>query len=136
MSETETIDSAETAVEPAKLGARIRNSLALAQTRLEAVEARARGQWGELPQQVRAALDRVLERVRATLDVPSRSEVSELLGRIEEIDRKLGELQSSQNRAGRADEIRRRAESTTNGDGGAKKTTANKVARKPKPKSR
>jgi hypothetical protein len=129
--ETEPMESTDTAVEPAKLSARIRNSLALAQTRLEAVESRARTQWGELPQQMRAALDRVLDRVRTTLDVPSRSEVGDLLARIEELDRKLGALQTS-TKAARADEIRRRAEG---GDGGGgKKTTANKVSRKPRPK--
>jgi hypothetical protein len=81
---------------------------------------------------MRAALDRVLDRVRTTLDVPSRSEVGDLLARIEELDRKLGALQTS-TKAARADEIRRRAEG---GDGGgaSKKTTANKVSRKPRPK--
>ena len=94
--ETET--PAET-TDPA-LTSRIRTSLALAQTRITAVPARARAQWDELPAQLRDTLDKVLtgarDRLREALDLPSRDELATLLSRVEELDRRLANLQATE----------------------------------------
>jgi hypothetical protein len=62
---------------------------------LDAAEARARERWQEVPGKVRGAFQQVFGRVRDGLDLPSRRDVSSLAARIEELDRKLGEYQTS-----------------------------------------
>lgn len=78
------------------LGERLRNRLALAQTHINTMEERARNQWSDLPAQMRAALDRVVDRIRTTLDLPSRADVNDLMARIEELDRKFARLEQHQ----------------------------------------
>lgn len=41
---------------------------------------------------VRTTVERVLERVRGVLDLPSRTEMQELSRRLEDLDRKIAEL--------------------------------------------
>ncbi len=100
----QTIESPETetsaaATDPA-LTSRIRTSLALAQTRITAVPARARAQWDELPAQLRETLDKVLtgarDRLRDALDLPSRDELASLMARVEELDARLANLQATE----------------------------------------
>lgn len=61
------------------LGARLR-------TRLDAL----RG--GSVPDTMRAAVDRLVVRMREALDLPSRAELLELTQRLEEIDRRIAAL--------------------------------------------
>lgn len=100
----QTIENPETetpaeATDPA-LTSRIRTSLALAQTRITAVPARARAQWDELPAQLRDTLDKVLtgarDRLRTALDLPSRDELATLMARVEELDARLANLQATE----------------------------------------
>jgi hypothetical protein len=93
MDQTETIDTEETEVIPAGLTDKLRGGFALVQTRFVTVEERARAQWIGIPQQARTALDKLLERVRNTLDLPSRSELQSLVERIEALDTKLAALE-------------------------------------------
>jgi hypothetical protein len=72
---------------------RLRTGLALVQSQLS-VE-RARSRWSGFPESLRAALQRAASRVRDRLDIPSKAELSELVQRIEAIDRKLDEAQAS-----------------------------------------
>lgn len=86
-----------------RLSDRLRNGLALAQTRIHTMEERAKNQWTDLPAQLRTALDRAFARIRTTLDLPSRADVSDLMDRIEALDRKIGVLEKRQGkRAGAA----------------------------------
>ncbi len=75
------------------LGERVRSRLPVA---LVTFEQRARTQWLALPAQMREALDHLLDqalgRVRSTLDIPTRGDVSDLLVRIEKLDAKLAAL--------------------------------------------
>lgn len=71
------------------LGERVRNRLPVA---LVTLEQRARTQWVALPGTMRGAVDRVLGRVRSTLDIPSRGEIAVLLDRIDKLDAKLAGL--------------------------------------------
>jgi hypothetical protein len=73
------------------IGGRVR-SLPVA---IVAFQQRARSQWLAIPEQVRAAFDQLLERVRTGLDLPSRGEVSDLVTRIDELDRKLAAMQAA-----------------------------------------
>lgn len=75
------------------LGTKIKSSLALVQSRVTAVEQRARAQWVGIPTQLRDAVDQVALRVRAALDLPTRAELEELIARVEQLDRQLAELQ-------------------------------------------
>lgn len=79
-----------------RLSDRLRNGLALAQTRIHTMEERAKHQWTDLPAQLRTALDRAFARIRTTLDLPSRGDVSDLMDRIEALDRKIGALEKRQ----------------------------------------
>jgi hypothetical protein len=81
-----------------RLSERLRSGLILAQTRIHTMETRAKTQWGDLPMQVRAVVDRALARLRTTLDLPSRAEVVELVDRMDAIDRKLVALEKRQAR--------------------------------------
>lgn len=82
------------------LSDRLRNGLALAQTRIQTMEERAKNQWTDLPAQLRTALDRAFARIRTTLDLPSRADVSDLMERIEALDRKIGALEKGQGKRG------------------------------------
>lgn len=83
-----------------RLSDRLRNGLALAQTRISTIEERAKHQWTDLPTQLRTALDRAFARIRTTLDLPSRADVSDLMDRIEALDRKIGALEKGQGKRG------------------------------------
>lgn len=85
-----------------RLSDRLRNGLALAQTRIQTMEERAKHQWTDLPAQLRTALDRAFARIRTTLDLPSRADVSDLMDRIEALDRKIGALEKGQGKRGGA----------------------------------
>lgn len=85
-----------------RLSERLRSGLALAQTRIQTMETRAKTQWTDLPVQLRAAVDRAVARLRNTLDLPSRSEVSDLVERLEAIDRKIVALEKRQGKRGAA----------------------------------
>ncbi len=82
------------------LSDRLRNGLALAQTRIQTMEERAKHQWTDLPAQLRTALDRAFARIRTTLDLPSRADMSDLMDRIEALDRKIGALEKGQGKRG------------------------------------
>lgn len=82
------------------LSDRLRTGLALAQTRIHTMEERAKHQWSDLPAQLRTALDRAFARIRTTLDLPSRADVSDLMERIEALDRKIGALEKGQGKRG------------------------------------
>ena len=82
------------------LSDRLRNGLALAQTRIQTMEERAKHQWTDLPAQLRTALDRAFARIRTTLDLPSRADMSDLMDRMEALDRKIGALEKGQGKHG------------------------------------
>jgi hypothetical protein len=79
-----------------RLSERLRSGLALAQTRIQTMETRAKNQWTDLPAQLRGAVDRAVALLRTTLDLPSRSDVSELVERLEALDRKIVALEKRQ----------------------------------------
>jgi hypothetical protein len=85
-----------------RLSDRLRNGLALAQTRIQTMEERAKHQWTDLPAQLRTALDRAFARIRTTLDLPSRADMSDLMDRLEALDRKIGALEKGQGKRGAA----------------------------------
>jgi hypothetical protein len=98
------------------LAARLRHALVVAQNRtvitdrLSALERALRERYGAIPEQLRDAVSRLVERARVALDIPSRTEITALLERIEAIDSKLHDIERS--RAARSEAAReRRAES-------------------------
>lgn len=82
-----------------RLGTRLRHSLALAQARIHTVEKRARTRWLEVPASLRMALERTRDRIRDTFELPSRGEITLLMERMDELDRKLTELERTRTRA-------------------------------------
>lgn len=60
--------------------------------RTTALAARIRDRLDLVPSTMRGAVDRLLERVRGALDLPSRAELAELTHRLEELDRKISAL--------------------------------------------
>jgi BMFP domain-containing protein YqiC len=78
---------------------RLRDRFNTAKTQLEEVQDRVvhsfgdvRGQVNEVPKELRGAWDRVLTRLWAALDVPSREDFVALTRRVDAIDRKLAKL--------------------------------------------
>jgi hypothetical protein len=75
---------------------RIRDSLAIVQSRVSIVEARARQQWLSLPDQVRtqvrAAASRLRLAVRDALELPSRNDLVDLAGRLDDIEKRLATI--------------------------------------------
>jgi hypothetical protein len=63
--------------------------------RLRTRFAAAQGRVAELPDTVRSAAQRLVERVRTALDLPSRSELIELSAKLEELDRRIADLASA-----------------------------------------
>lgn len=88
-----------------RLSERLRSGLALAQTRIQTMESRAKTQWTDLPVQLRGVVDRAVARLRDTLDLPSRSEVSDLVERLEALDRKIGALEKRQGKRAAASDV-------------------------------
>lgn len=85
-----------------RLSERLRSGLALAQTRIHSMEARAKNQWTDLPVQLRSVVDRAVARLRTSLDLPSRSDVTDLVERLEALDRKIVALEKRQGKRGAA----------------------------------
>jgi hypothetical protein len=63
--------------------------------RLRTRFAAAQGRVAELPDTVRSAAQRLVEKVRVALDLPSRSELIELSAKLEELDRRIADLASA-----------------------------------------
>ena len=95
-----------------RLSERLRSGLALAQTRIHTMESRAKNQWTDLPVQLREMLDRAVARLRTTLDLPSRSDVSDLVDRLEALDRKIVALEKRQGKRAAGPEVGSRAGAT------------------------
>jgi hypothetical protein len=63
--------------------------------RLRTRFAAAQGRVAELPITVRSAAQRLVDKVRVALDLPSRSELIELSAKLEELDRRIADLASA-----------------------------------------
>jgi hypothetical protein len=107
-----------------RLSERLRTGLALAQTRINTVEARAKNQWADLPAQLRGVVDRAVARLRTTLDLPSRSDVSELVERLEALDRKIAVLEKRQGKRAAGAESAATASDATVSDAAAQHAEA------------
>lgn len=81
------------------LSTRIRDGLALVQHQLGTAPVRAM-KWAELRGELRERLLRLMARIRAGLDIPSRSELAELITRLDALDAKLADLETSAPDAG------------------------------------
>ncbi|HTE56117.1 MAG TPA: hypothetical protein VK698_34935 [Kofleriaceae bacterium] len=102
-------ESAHDQAAAAGFGDRIRERARVVKSQLDAAEAKARQRLAdsrqrlaiskagqrvqEVPVKLRTALHQVVGKVRDGLDLPSRTEVSELAQRIDDLDRKLGEYE-------------------------------------------
>ena len=96
---TDAANEAETAGRAGKLGAILKTRFAGVKAQLDASQARAReklnqGKLAAVQGKVKGALQSAVGRVKSGLDLPSKSEVSSLAQRIEELDRKLADYES------------------------------------------
>jgi Poly(hydroxyalcanoate) granule associated protein (phasin) len=89
--QTDTSTQSETS---GTFGDRFRLRAKEVKAQLDAAEARAKARWAEVPGKLRSAFAGTVSKVRVGLDLPSRSEVSSLAQRLEELDRKLGEYET------------------------------------------
>ena len=91
--ETEKVDRA------GKLGALLKTRFAGVKAQLDASQARARekienSRLGAVQGKVKGALQTAVDRLKTGLDLPSKSEVTSLAQRIEELDKKLGDYET------------------------------------------
>lgn len=103
---TDGATEAATAGPAAKLGALIKTRFAGVKAQLDASQARAReklekSKLAGVQGKVKGALQNAVGKVKNGLDLPSRSEVSSLAQRIEELDRKLADYESRTTAAGK-----------------------------------
>jgi BMFP domain-containing protein YqiC len=78
---------------------KLRDGLNTAKVQIEELQGKAlhsitdvRSQVHEVPEQLRGAWGRVIQRIWAALEVPSREEFDTIIERLEEIERKLDRL--------------------------------------------
>jgi hypothetical protein len=96
---TDRADDGATAGRAAKLGARLKTRFAGVKAQLDASQARAKekigqSKLGSVPDRVKGALQSAVGKVKSGLDLPSRTEVSSLAQRIEELDKKLADYEN------------------------------------------
>jgi hypothetical protein len=92
-SEAEKVDRA------GRLGALLKTRFAGVKAQLDASQARARekiekSKLGAVQGKVKGALQTAMDRLKTGLDLPSKSEVTSLAQRIEELDKKLGDYET------------------------------------------
>jgi BMFP domain-containing protein YqiC len=96
---TDRADEAAAAGRAAKLGALLKTRFAGVKAQLDASQARARekigqSKLGSVQDKVKGALQSAVGKVKSGLDLPSRTEVSSLAQRIEELDKKLADYET------------------------------------------
>lgn len=96
---TDQANEAAAAGRAAKLGALLKTRFAGVKAQLDASQARAREKLGQsklgsVQDKVKGALQTAVGKVKSGLDLPSRTEVSSLAQRIEELDKKLADYEA------------------------------------------
>ena len=96
---TDQADEEAAAGRAAKLGALLKTRFAGVKAQLDASQARARekigqSKLGSVQDKVKGALQSAVGKVKSGLDLPSRTEVSSLAQRIEELDKKLADYET------------------------------------------
>ena len=86
--------AAEAAGRFAELGARIKTRVAGVKAQLETREKLVQSKLATVQGKVRGALHTAVEKVKSGLDLPSRTEVTSLAQRIEELDKKLADYET------------------------------------------
>jgi hypothetical protein len=102
MTTQSTASSATTTI--ARLGDTVRQRWTAAQRGATELEQRARTQWLNLPDHLRDALERLFDRIKQRLDLPTRSEVSALSDRLDAFDRRLAAFDAARAERRRATE--------------------------------
>ena len=103
---TDGANEAEAAGRAGKLGALLRTRFAGVKAQLDASQARARekigqSKLGSVQGKVRGALQTAVGKMKSGLDLPSRSEVTSLAQRIEELDKKLADYETRTTASGK-----------------------------------
>lgn len=78
----------------ANLTGKLKEQAKVVRAQIEAAPGKARERWGSVQVAVKGAVQQAFERVRGGLDLPSRKELNALTARIEELDRKLGDIET------------------------------------------
>ena len=96
---TDGANEAEKVDRAGKLGALLKTRFAGVKAQLDASQARARekienSRLGAVQGKVKGALQTAVDRLKTGLDLPSKSEVTSLAQRIEELDKKLGDYET------------------------------------------
>lgn len=85
---------ATTAAADAGIADKLKEQAKVVRAQIEAAPGKAKERWGTVQGAVKGAVQQAFEKVRGGLDLPSRKELSALSLRIEELDRKLGEIET------------------------------------------
>ena len=96
---TDGANEAEAAGRQGKLGALLKTRFAGVKAQLDASQARAReklgkSKLGSVQVKVKTALHSAVEKVKSGLDLPSRTEITGLSQRIEELDKKVADYET------------------------------------------
>jgi len=103
---TDGANEAEAGQRAGKLGALLKTRFAGVKAQLDASQARAKeklnqSKLGAVQGKVKVALQSAMDKVKSGLDLPSRSEVSSLAQRIEDLDKKLADYETRTTAAGK-----------------------------------
>jgi polyhydroxyalkanoate synthesis regulator phasin len=78
----------------AGLADKLKEQAKVVRAQIEAAPTKAKERWGTVQVAVKEAVQQAFEKVRDGLDLPTRKELSVLTARIEELDRKLADLET------------------------------------------
>lgn len=85
----------QTTTEPtAGLTDKLKEQAKEVRAQIETAPAKAKQRWGSVQDALLVAVQQAFEKVRVGLDLPSRKELTTLSQRIEDLDRKLAELET------------------------------------------
>ena len=78
----------------AGLADKLKEQAKVVRAQIESAPSKAKQRWGTVQASVKGAVQTAFEKVRGGLDLPSRKELNALTARIEELDKKLAEVET------------------------------------------
>jgi len=73
---------------------KLKEQAKVVRAQIEAAPGKAKQRWGNVQVAVKGAVQQAFQKVRGGLDLPSRKEIDALIVRIEDLDRKLADIET------------------------------------------
>ena len=76
------------------LADKLKEQAKVVRAQIEAAPGKAKERWGNVQVAVKGAVQQAFQKVRGGLDLPTRKEIDALVARIEELDKKLADIET------------------------------------------